>query len=437
MRCRKKYFKLVLFLLCFITCISFSQVSTYADTDKNDTKTEDSTKKDTTKKSSVGIIIVGDSRTAGMQSAYTHENLFYVCESGKGYSWYKDTGHSKVKETMSSNSSITNWKVIYNLGVNDVAGSEASSCVSSIKGYLPDLIKEFKNTEVYYMNVTPINDSIYSSYRTNQLHSAGQDGGYIMTNKQISSFNSEMSKIVSWNGTIDLSSLIKDDMISKADGSMGIHYDSATYKKLAEGAVEKAGGLTSTDTSEGGSSNTGDSNSKTNETIQNIINSYQSSEDDLPGMDKKQDWGEDTPNLPDGSDLTQNEKMQLNKWKSDVNDNKGVAPINFFRTSVAFTGILVIIYALLLYLAYWLDRVNNVVEFSFLSILTLGKLAVSPDEIQSTFSPTTKGLKIVTHKDIITVVILCLIVGVFLVSGKIYFVVTFFIDKLEKLSALF
>lgn len=383
---------------------------------------------DNSSKDMTGVIIVGDSRVAGMQSAFTHANVFYVSDSNGTWAWYKDTGHAKVKELISSKTEVKAWKVVYNIGVADLLVSDSNTVIADIQTYVPTLLGEITNAELYFMNVTPINDKIYSAYKVAEL---GESSGHIASNDNIKTYNSAMVNLYSWKGILDLSSAVTDAMIEKADTEKGVNYDSDTYKKLAQEAVTKTG--VKLETEEGK-----DKDSKDTDTaIKNVLNSYATNEDDLPGMDKAQDWGSDTPELPDGSDLTQDESLQLNKWKSDVKDNQDSGVISFFRTAVVFVGIALVVYSVFLYMAYWLDRVNNFVDMSFLGMLTLGMLSVSPDESESTFSSGKKGLKTVVHSDMVKVLILCLTGGILLISGKLFVLLGFLVDKLVSLVSLF
>lgn len=132
--------------------------------------------------------------------------------------------------------------------------------------------------------------------------------------------------------------------------------------------------------------------------------------------------------LPDGSGLGANEKAQLQVWKEILETEDEFSVISFLRTCVAFVGILLVVYATLVYLAYWVDRVNNFVAFSCLNALTMGRLMISPDDNSSTFTPSNKNVKAVVHRDIVFVSLLGIAIGVILLSGRIYLIIDFFIE---------
>lgn len=132
--------------------------------------------------------------------------------------------------------------------------------------------------------------------------------------------------------------------------------------------------------------------------------------------------------LPDGSGLSGGEREQLYAWKEVIESEDDFAIISFLRTCVAFIGILLVIYSTLIYLAYWVDRVNNFIEFSCLNALTMGRLVISPDDSISTFKSSSKKVKSVVHKDIIFVSLAGITLGVLLLSGRIYLIIDFFIE---------
>lgn len=132
--------------------------------------------------------------------------------------------------------------------------------------------------------------------------------------------------------------------------------------------------------------------------------------------------------LPDGSGLSGSERGQLYAWKEVIESEDDFAIISFLRTCVAFIGILLVIYSTLIYLAYWVDRINNFIEFSCLNALTMGRLVISPDDSISTFKSSSKKVKSVVHRDIIFVSLAGITLGVILLSGRIYLIIDFFIE---------
>ena len=109
------------------------------------------------------------------------------------------------------------------------------------------------------------------------------------------------------------------------------------------------------------------------------------------------------------------------RWSENIKNNSR-GTIGFFRTLTAFLGIMITIYSLLLYMCYWLDRSNNIVDVSTLRILTFNQIQISPDD-NSTFNPNQQGTKYIIHKDIILIVIIGCTIGVLIMTGKIYSIV--------------
>lgn len=133
------------------------------------------------------------------------------------------------------------------------------------------------------------------------------------------------------------------------------------------------------------------------------------------------DWGYNLVSMAKSENLTVNEQTQVARWSENIkNNSRGV--IGFFRTLTAFLGILITIYSLLLYMCYWLDRSNNIVDVSTLRILTFNQLQISPDD-NSTFNPNQQGTKYVIHKDIIFVTVIGCTMGVLVMTGQIYNIV--------------
>ena len=145
-------------------------------------------------------------------------------------------------------------------------------------------------------------------------------------------------------------------------------------------------------------------------------------EDEIPDIEKEPDWGGATVTLPDSSQLSPKENIEVKKWGADVKARKEGSIISFFRACVASAGLWMVIYSILLYLAYWLDRVNNLFEFSCIGLLSKGKLVISPDGT-STYSTNTKEIKTVVHKDIIKICLIAIAVGVVFLTGRLYLLI--------------
>lgn len=166
---------------------------------------------------------------------------------------------------------------------------------------------------------------------------------------------------------------------------------------------------------------------------QNDSNNYNGalmSEEDL-GVTET-DWYDTAIDLPSAEELELEDRIKLVNWKDDINGKDESNTIKFLRSVVAFVGIIIVVYSTFIYLAYWFDRINNFIDISTLSILTLGRLMISPDDTTSTFNPSTSGTKVVTHRNIIFICLLGIFFGVILLSGKIYNIVYWIISIVKK-----
>ena len=76
------------------------------------------------------------------------------------------------------------------------------------------------------------------------------------------------------------------------------------------------------------------------------------------------------------------------------------------------------IWSILLYIAYWFDRINNFIELQLLPILTLGILQVSPDDKTSNYNDKNMSKKVIVHKDIVAVTLIGVSVGILFISGR-------------------
>lgn len=115
--------------------------------------------------------------------------------------------------------------------------------------------------------------------------------------------------------------------------------------------------------------------------------------------------------LPDGSELLSNERVNVDLIKETINTNTKDKVIFYARVSVVFVGMLMLLYIILVVVAYSFDRVNNFIDFNLLQVITLGRFSISDDERQG------QGY---TLRRVIKLSFVCFIVGMLLVTGGIY-----------------
>ena len=119
------------------------------------------------------------------------------------------------------------------------------------------------------------------------------------------------------------------------------------------------------------------------------------------------------------------ELESLDDWENNVNQQK-VTIISILRKIVATVGIILVVWGLLLYLAYWVDTVNTLIPISLVVIFSLGKLEVLNEE-ETTWSlggEENKGKRLtVNHRNICTICVLMIGAGVLILSGTVYFLI--------------
>jgi hypothetical protein len=84
-------------------------------------------------------------------------------------------------------------------------------------------------------------------------------------------------------------------------------------------------------------------------------------------------------------------------------------------------GILMVVWSVLLYVGFWFDRANNFLDFSIVTILTLGKLTTSVTDEESTFGKKdVKGIKTLSSRQVTIICLCCIGAGVLIISGIFY-----------------
>ena len=126
----------------------------------------------------------------------------------------------------------------------------------------------------------------------------------------------------------------------------------------------------------------------------------------------------------DGSDLTYDEKKNLEMLK-EVNDRSFLTKaISFLRALVSFIGVLIVVYCIFFYLLYWFDRVNSLTDFSILKVYSFGRLQTSMDD-ESSFGTNIEGTKEINHSDAVRISVIGLMLGMFLLTGRLFALVSY------------
>lgn len=123
--------------------------------------------------------------------------------------------------------------------------------------------------------------------------------------------------------------------------------------------------------------------------------------------------------LADGSDLTYDEKKNLEMLK-DANDKSFLTEaISLLRAIIMFIGIIMTVYCIFFYLIYWFDRVNSLMDFSLLKVISFGKVQTSMDD-ESSYGTDIEGTKEVNHGDVLRICIIGLMLGMLLATGRLF-----------------
>lgn len=117
----------------------------------------------------------------------------------------------------------------------------------------------------------------------------------------------------------------------------------------------------------------------------------------------------------DVMDLDPNTRHRIDEIQGFSESGNGI--IHNIRVATILFGMLLVVYSVLLYLAFWFDRMNNILEFSMLKLMTFGRLETAPDEDE--YNGATEK-KYMTVKGITIRCLVGLFLGIFVMSGKLF-----------------
>lgn len=127
----------------------------------------------------------------------------------------------------------------------------------------------------------------------------------------------------------------------------------------------------------------------------------------------------------------------VENWKADLEKkNDESILIKGGRWLTILFGIIFEVWMLLIYISYWFDRLNNFFDYSLLNLVTFGRLSISPDEDECTFSLTSLGKhekRTVNHRKILEVVIIGLAFGTLIVSGVFFSILSSVVNKILEI----
>lgn len=136
--------------------------------------------------------------------------------------------------------------------------------------------------------------------------------------------------------------------------------------------------------------------------------------------------------------LSQEEVYNLANWERNVEyDQTDSKIIVLGRRILVAIGIIFEVWGMLIYLAYWFDRLNNFIPIDLLNIMTLGKLRIADSDTEVTFSlrdnSTRSRVKTVNHRAVLFIAITAIAFGTLIVTGTLFrllFGVVSFVRKL-------
>lgn len=214
------------------------------------------------------------------------------------------------------------------------------------------------------------------------------------------------------------------------DGDKRNQYSSSIYEALV--GTAPADGGTSGD---GTTSTNSDSTDKENIKQQLLATGYYT-EEQLSSYIKLNETNIAEQYLTKATrdNLSQSDLENLASWEDNVNNSKNeYGFIAWMRIIVMWVGIIFTIYIFLLYLAYWFDKLNSIIDLDVLSIMTFGRLHVAIDDKEANFSLGKKQDRMtVNHKDMLFICITGLIFGTLLITGAFYKIVANFVNMILR-----
>ena len=144
-------------------------------------------------------------------------------------------------------------------------------------------------------------------------------------------------------------------------------------------------------------------------------------EKDLTGMYPESFFLNDSKDLelPSYDNLSLKEKLTLDRLKTNINEQNSWSLWDTIRVLTVFAGLCILVYAVIFIVGYLFDKSNNLIEISLISVLTLGYLKFSDEDVEI------RGY--VNQSRLIKIEIALFITGFFLVGGGLF---SFLIDVL-------
>lgn len=170
------------------------------------------------------VIFVGDSRTVHTSRYVSDDRIAFVASSGQGLYWLKKDGGGKdqLMELLADSEYRTPLPkaIVFNLGVNDLENKD--NYISYMKSLAPKLIN--RNCTLYYMSVNPVDNQVLLPPHLPRPAA------------QIKAFNTAIRQQLKDFRFIDSFTYLQKASYQTIDG---LHYDTATYRKIFDYALSK------------------------------------------------------------------------------------------------------------------------------------------------------------------------------------------------------
>ena len=118
--------------------------------------------------------------------------------------------------------------------------------------------------------------------------------------------------------------------------------------------------------------------------------------------------------------LTQPDLTSLSDWEDNISEE--FILVRILRVIVMLVGILLTIWSILVYIAFWFDRLNPFIAVDTLGILTIGKFHAAAEDKDSNFNLNNiiRDKVVVGHRDVILISIIGLIFSSLVLTGKLF-----------------
>lgn len=174
-------------------------------------------------------------------------------------------------------------------------------------------------------------------------------------------------------------------------------------------------------------------------TAQQLVKAGYWSEEELSAFCKLAEININDVYLKDATmkNLNTKDVQSVVSWRDNVQriaEENGVVKV--MRRLVMALGIFLTVYIILVYVSYWVDRLNNFIEVDCLAIITLGKLRISDTEDECTYRLKDLGngkTKTVNHRAILSITITGLAFAALILTGVLFDAIMWVVMKITNM----